>query len=141
VLFATVQSNEPRINKCFVSPSCGLFLTCTGENVFLICIVLEACICICMCGVYKCKNNPLTWECWLFVQGRELLPLLVPCSESTGPFLTPLPGPRCPPPSLLVHTCEHSRLLMTSTCQNFFYLVQVQYPNCITDIVDTSKAP
>ncbi len=34
LLFATVQSTEPRIKACSVSPSHGLFLTCRGENIF-----------------------------------------------------------------------------------------------------------
>jgi hypothetical protein len=55
ILFATIQSNEPRINAGSISPLC-LFLTCRGENLFLdvqynkLYMIINACVVL-----YKCK--------------------------------------------------------------------------------------
>jgi hypothetical protein len=46
LLFATVLTDEPRINACFDSPTHGLFLTCT-KGVFL--FISD--------GHITCKNN------------------------------------------------------------------------------------
>ncbi len=71
----------------------------------------------CMCGAYKRKNKPSYLEWWLIVRGSKLLPL-VPCSESTAPFLAHLPGPHCPLYPSSHHMCEHLLPPTTSTCPN-----------------------
>jgi hypothetical protein len=56
------------------------------------------------------KKQPFYVEWWLFAQGSKLLALLIPCSESTAPFLAPLPGPYC---HLFPHSHPHMRTVTT----------------------------
>ncbi len=54
----------------------------------------------CMCVVFLYEYLMYEWPSylvwWLFVRSCKPLPFLALCSESTAPFLVPLPNPHCP---------------------------------------------
>ncbi len=107
---------RPRINACSESLSHDLFFTCREENIFFyIKHSRHMYDIICMCGVYKCRKYPLTWNdgslskemllnfhlCWPHAQS-QLPHFWFPCLASTAPFFC-----------LLTQTYEYLRLQMT----------------------------